>query len=156
MKKYELVKVLNNKYGAINEGDYGVILTVAENTSEVMFFSDDNIGDYAVVSIKNNDLEVANEKLPRKIIIELSKIFKDKVFKNTFDEMRVKEYDEVELIVDNAEYAKHGVKKGDKGIVVIDYAMQGSILVDFTNVLPDGRCCGDCITVDIKDLKVIN
>lgn len=38
MKKYELVKVLNNKYGAINEGDYGVVLTVVENKSEVMFF----------------------------------------------------------------------------------------------------------------------
>lgn len=99
---------------------------------------------------------MANERLPRKLIIEISRIFKDKIFKNAFDEMPIKEYDKVELIVDNAEYTKHGVKKGDKGIVVMDYAMQGSILVDFTNVLPDGRCCGDCITVDIKDLKVIN
>lgn len=87
MKKYELVKLLSNDYGAIKKGDYGVVLTVANNTHEVMFFSDYNIGDYAVVSIKNEDLEMANEKLPRKVIIELSRIFKDKELKNAFDEM---------------------------------------------------------------------
>lgn len=47
------------------------------------------------------------------------------------------------------------LKKGDRGIVIIDYAVQGSILVDFTRVLPDGECIGDCISVDIKDLKVV-
>lgn len=155
MKKYELVKLLSNDYGAIKKGDYGVVLTVANNTHEVMFFSDYNIGDYAVVAIKNEDLEMANEKLPRKVIIELSRIFKAKEFKNEFDVMPIKEYDEVELIADNAEYTKHGIKKGDRGIVVIDYAVQGSILVDFTRVLPGGKCIGDCISVDIKDLKVV-
>lgn len=139
----------------LKKGDYGVVLTVANNTHEVMFISDYNIGDYAVVAIKNEDLEMANEKLPRKVIIELSRIFKAKEFKNAFDEMPIKEYDEVELIVDNAECTKHGIKKGDRGIVVIDYAVQGSILVDFTRVLPDGECIGDCISVDIKDLKVV-
>lgn len=38
MKKYELVKLLSNDYGAIKKGDYGAVLTVSENTSEVMFF----------------------------------------------------------------------------------------------------------------------
>lgn len=38
MKKYELVKLLSNDYGAIKKGDYGVVLTVANNTHEVMFF----------------------------------------------------------------------------------------------------------------------
>lgn len=93
--------------------------------------------------------------MPRKVIIELSRIFEAKEFKNKFEEMPIKEYDEVELIVDNTEYTKHGIKKGDRGIVVIDYAVQGSILVDFTRVLPDGKCIGDCISVDIKDLKVV-
>lgn len=41
-------------------------------------------------------------------------MFKDKEFQNAFDEMLVKEYDVVELLVDNAEYAKHDVKKGIK------------------------------------------
>lgn len=98
---------------------------------------------------------MANEKLPRKVIIELSRIFKAKEFKNEFDVMPIKEYDEVELLVGDAKYTKHGIKKGDRGIVVIDYAVQGSILVDFTRVLPDGECIGDCISVDIKDLKVV-
>lgn len=155
MKKHELVKLLSNDYRGIKKGDYGVVSTVSENKSEVMFFSDYNIGDYAVISIKNDDLEVANERLPRKLIIEISRIFNDKIFKNAFDEMPIKEYDEVELIVDNAECTKHGIKKGDRGIVVIDYAVQGSILVDFTRILPDGKCIGDCISVDIMDLKVV-
>lgn len=154
-KKHELVKLLSNDYRGIKKGDYGVVLTVVENKSEVMFFSDYNIGDYAAISIKNEDLEVANERLPRKLIIEISRIFSDRIFKNAFDEMPVKEYDVVELLVDDAYYKKHGVKKGDRGIVVIDYAVQGSILVDFTRVLPDGECIGDCISVDIKDLKVV-
>lgn len=38
MKKYELVKLLSNDYGAVKKGDYGVVLTVANNTHEVMFF----------------------------------------------------------------------------------------------------------------------
>lgn len=55
---------------------------------------------------------MANERLPRKLIIEISRIFKDKIIENAFDEMPIKEYDVVELLVYDAEYTKHGVKKG--------------------------------------------
>lgn len=38
MRKFELAKLLSNNYRAIKKGDYGAVLTVSENTSEVMFF----------------------------------------------------------------------------------------------------------------------
>lgn len=37
MRKFELAKLLSNNYRAIKIGDYGAVLTVSENTSEVMF-----------------------------------------------------------------------------------------------------------------------
>lgn len=38
MRKFELAKLLSNNYRAIKKGDYGAVLTVANNTQEVMFF----------------------------------------------------------------------------------------------------------------------
>ncbi len=71
-----------------------------------------------------------------------------------FKKKKFKEYDLVELIVEDERYAKEGIHKGDKGCVMDDNAVQGYILVDFSGIDENGQYYGDCISVKIEDLKL--
>ena len=61
----------------------------------------------------------------------------------------------VELIVEDEKYSKHGVHKGMCGCVMQDYAVQNYIEVDFSGIDENGNFYGDCISVKIDDLKVV-
>lgn len=61
----------------------------------------------------------------------------------------------VELLVENAKYAKYGIHKGDKGCVMDDNAVQNYVEVDFSGIDKNGNFYGDCISVNVDDLKVI-
>lgn len=70
--------------------------------------------------------------------------------------MQIKEYDMVELVVEDAKYSKFGIHKGGRGCVMDAKAVQNYIEVDFSGINSEGEIYGDCISVKIEDLKVIN
>lgn len=75
--------------------------------------------------------------------------------KKVIEPIKIKEYDMVELIVEEDRYAKFGIHKGDRGCVMDNNAVQDYIEVDFSGIDKNGKFYGDCISVKIDDLKVI-
>ena len=70
----------------------------------------------------------------------------------------MKLYEEVELMRDRAEYADACVKKGDKGVILMDEERNGYILVGFYGDDYDGDVWTDLndVGVRIEDLRVSN
>lgn len=57
--------------------------------------------------------------------------------------------------MEDEKYSKFGIHKGERGVVAIDSADDGSILVDFTGVDENGNFYGDCVSVKLEDLKFV-
>ena len=164
MKKNEIVILtkLKKEYSDKNlyQNVKGVVLkSQTYNKSLVFFLNDKIVGDYAVIEVFNSDVEKTDVELPKQIIAELkgsNKLNNDNLLKKqSFKKLEFNECDFVELIVEDEKYTKFGAHKGDTGVVAIDYATENSILVDFSGIDKNGNYYGDCISVDMKDLKLI-
>ncbi len=162
MKKFDLIKIINNriieKYN-LPKDIHGVILDINDNNcAEVLLFNPNNVGDYIILKINNSDFVLEKEKLPKNIQKELYEHLRqiNQNAKTHFNPQTVKEYDRVELLVEKEKYAKFGVHKGAQGFVMDAVAVGNNIIVDFSYVDEDGNFFGDCISANIKDLKVIN
>ena len=160
MKKLDLVKLKNDRpYKSHNliKGMHGIVVDVNFDNANVLFFNPHNVGDYAIVNVKTMDLELEKEKLPADFEKELLSKLDDIISKakNEIQPIRIKEYDIVELLVEENRYAKFGIHKGDRGCVMDNNAVQNYIEVDFSGIDKDGNYYGDCISVKIDDLKVI-
>ena len=160
MNKLDLVTLKNEKpYKIFNlEKDmHGIVAELKFDNADVLFFNPKNIGDYAIVNIKLVDLKLEKEKLPAKFEKELLSKLGDitSKAKNTIEPIKIKEYDLVELIVEEERYAKFGIHKGDRGCVMDNGAVQNYIEVDFSGIDENGNFYGDCISVKIDDLKVV-
>lgn len=160
MKKLDLVKLINEKpyvENNLQKDMHGFVISENENTVAVLFFNPQNIGSYAIVNVSVRDLIIDNEKLPdnmqRELLLNLDNILENA--KNYLEPITIKEYDMVELLVEEDRYAKFGVHKGDRGCVMNDKAVQNCIEVDFSGIDENGKFYGDCISVEIDDLKVI-
>ncbi len=160
MKKFDLVLLKNeNPYKQYNleKNMHGIVLENYFDTLIVLFFNPKNQGDYITATISVSDVMVCNEKIPEKMINELSSnldIIKSKS-KEKFEPLRIKAYDMVELLVEDIKYTKYGIHKGDRGCVMEDNAVQNYVEVDFSGIDENGELYGDCISVKIDDLKVI-
>lgn len=160
MKKFDLVLLKNeNPYKQYNleKNMHGIVLENYFDTLIVLFFNPKNQGDYITATISISDVMVCNEKIPEKMINELSSnldIIKSKS-KEKFEPLRIKAYDMVELLVEDIKYTKCGIHKGDRGCVMEDNAVQNYVEVDFSGIDENGEFYGDCISVKIDDLKVI-
>ena len=160
MKKFDLVLLKNeNPYKQYNleKNMHGIVLEKYFDTLIVLFFNPKNQGDYITATISVSDVTVCNEKIPEKMINELSSnfdIIKSKS-KEKFEPLRIKAYDMVELLVEDSKYTKYGIHKGDRGCVMENYAVQNYVEVDFSGIDENGEFYGDCISVKIEDLKVI-
>ncbi len=160
MKKLDLVKLKNDKpYKSFHlvKDMHGIVTEIKYDNADVLFFNPQNIGDYAIVNVKLVDLEIEKEKLPAKFEKELLLKLDDIIAKakKEIQPIKIKEYDMVELIVEEDRYAKFGIHKGDKGCVMDNNAVQNYIEVDFSGIDKNGEFYGDCISVKIDDLKVI-
>ena len=160
MKKFDLVLLKNeNPYKQYNleKNMHGIVLENYFDTLIVLFFNPKNQGDYITATISVSDVMICNEKIPEKMINELSSnldIIKSKS-KEKFEPLRIKAYDMVELLVEDIKYTKYGIHKGDRGCVMEDNAVQNYVEVDFSGIDENGEFYGDCISVKIDDLKVI-
>ena len=160
MKKFDLILLKNeNPYKQYNleKNMHGIVLENYFDTLIVLFFNPKNQGDYITATISVSDVMICNEKIPEKMINELSSnldIIKSKS-KEKFELLRIKAYDMVELLVEDIKYTKYGIHKGDRGCVMEDNAVQNYVEVDFSGIDENGEFYGDCISVKIDDLKVI-
>ena len=160
MKKLDLVKLKNDKsyknFGLV-KNMHGIVVELQFDKADVLFFNPQNVGDYAIVNVKLLDLELEKEKLTAELEKELLSKLDDIIAKakNEIQPIKIKEYDMVELIVEEDKYAKFGIHKGDRGCVMDNNAVQNYIEVDFSGIDKDGNFYGDCISVKINDLKII-
>ncbi len=160
MKEFDLVKLVNaNKY--LDRGLYkdihGIVLNVDMNGSNILFFNETNIGEAIVVNVLNDDLIVEKEKLPETFIKEIiEKLDIEKLIqKPKLEVISLKAYDYVELLVEDENYSKYGLHKGETGCVLEGGIIRGKCLVDFTGIDKTDQVYGSCIMVNIKDLKKI-
>ena len=159
MKKSDLVKLKNDNYKSHNltKDMHGIVIKTNFDNADVLFFNPSNVGDYAVVNIKNEDLESDKENLPAELEKELLSASDDinSKAKDVLVPVAINEYDMVELLVEEERYTEFGAHKGDVGRVMDNNAVQNYIEVDFSGIDKDGNYYGDCISVNINDLKVI-
>lgn len=160
MKKLDLVKLKNDKpyknFGLVKDMR-GIVSGTNFDDVDVLFFNPQNIGDFAIVNVKFVDLELEKGKLPAELEKELLSKLDDIIAKakNEIQPIKIKEYDMVELIVEEDRYAQFGIHKGDRGCVMDNNAVQNYIEVDFSGIDENGKFYGDCISVKLDDLKVI-
>lgn len=160
MKKFDLVKLINEKpyiKNNLQKNMHGIVVNVDTSIIAVLFFNPQNEDQYAIFNVNISDLIIDKEKIPKEIQQELS-VKLDKLLdkaKNILEPVTIKEYDMVELMVEEDRYAKYGIHKGDRGCVMDNKVVQNCIEVDFSGIDENGEYYGDCISVKIDDLKVI-
>lgn len=160
MKKYDIVKLSNlieeYKQNNLYLNAQGIVLECNSEKSKIIFLNEFNQGDYAYLEVRNNDVETISEDAPLIFINYIQdnlKNFtpKDKGFKKKVFEA----YTKVELLIEDDKYSKFGVHKGDKGVIMEDYAVKDYVLVDFSRLDENNNYYGDCISVRLKDIKIL-
>lgn len=161
MKQFDLVNLKNNKpYIKYNlQKDYkGIIVDKSNNQLNILFFNPKNLGQYIIINVNEQDVEPNNEQLPQNLTTELlnnlTKIKNNA--KINFESINIKQYATVELLVEDKKYSKFGIHKGAIGCVMDNNAVQDYIEVDFSGINNNGEYYGDCISVKINDLKVLD
>lgn len=158
MELYDNVKLIEEieelSQRGIHKNCLGLIVKKDDDIYTVGFFNPKNLGEYifAKVSRKHLTFVVRSED---NIIRELKEKFSTKEFNlsESFSKPDVKEYDQVELIVEKSRYAKDGVHKGARGSVISSYAISDEWLILFFEQ-GTGKDIAD-ITVNRKDFKII-
>ena len=160
MKIYDFVQLINSLEYLEEKGIFkeskGTIIKLENNIASVLFFNEKNMGDYAVANVNTKFLKTIGE-FPTGELTNLNNFIKN-LDQEKHDKLKypnIKEYDLVELLIEDEKYSKFGVHKGDKGCVISNYAIQNQVEVDFSWVDKNGNFYGDCIVVDVDDLRVL-
>lgn len=161
MKKYDIVKLKDNyeNFNNIEANNIGIVLKSNNNDKSTILFLNPKItGDYLVLDVDNSFLEQQKENLPPQIIKTIDGLIsnnKISLKKQQFKNMKFEEYDIVRLTVEKEKYTKHGIHKGETGIVAENYMIKNDILVDFSGIDEKGNYYGDCVTVNVDDLELV-
>lgn len=161
MKKYDIVKIKDNyeNFNNLEVNNIGIVLKSNNNNKSTILFLNPKItGDYLVLDVDNSFLEQQKENLPPQIIKTIDGLIsnnKISLKKQQFKNMKFEEYDIVRLTVEKEKYAKHGIHKGETGIVAENYMIKNDILVDFSGIDEKGNYYGDCVTVNVDDLELV-
>lgn len=161
MKLKDFVKLIKLKDSykeySLYLGVKGIIVKTNKIYSKVLFLNDYNQGDYAFLEVFNSDLEIISDTTSNALISIIDDGFKTFIPKEKgFKPITFKAYDNVELLVEDEKYSKYGLHKGDVGTIMEDVAVQDYILVDFGRLDEDDNYYGDCISVNLKDVKVLS
>ncbi len=160
MKKYDLVELDKNNNELLSKnilkGTNGVVIDKKEDICEIMFLNNKNHGEYAFAEVEEKNLKFIYT-FPTEMLTELKNFIETAKFENhqNFTMIKIKEYDFIELLVEDETYIKFGIHKGDTGCVMSKYAIQNHVEIDFSGIDKNGKYYGDCISVKIDDLKVI-
>lgn len=161
MKKYDIVKLKDNyeNFNNLEVNNIGIVLKSNNNNKSTILFLNQKItGDYLVLDVDNSFLEQQKENLPPQIIETIDSLIsnnKISLKKQQFKNMKFEEYDIVRLTVEKEKYTKHGIHKGETGIVAENYMIKNDILVDFSGIDEKGNYYGDCVTVNVDDLELV-
>jgi hypothetical protein len=158
--KYKIVKLKNLKEEykkvGLDNGSLGLLLNEKNSQCLIMFFNNNNQGDYLISFINKEHLEITDMVLPEKLSSELEEYIQnnaDKIANKTnFEEIPFNECDQVELIVDKEKYSKYGLRKGDRGIIASNKATKNKILVDFGKETED---FDGFVSVAFEDIKKV-
>lgn len=158
--KYKIVKLKNLKEEykkvGLDNGSLGLLLNEKNSQCLIMFFNNNNRGDYLISFINKEHLEITDMVLPEKLSSELEEYIQnnaDKIANKTnFEEIPFNECDQVELIVDKEKYSKYGLRKGDRGIIASNKATKNKILVDFGKETED---FDGFVSVAFEDIKKV-
>jgi len=157
MNKFDIVKLINDadyKNNGLENDMHGIIVDTVLDKSKVLFFDKQNLGDSIIVEIKNQNLFLENEKFPNEYRQSLNDKVK-KITSNKFEEFKFKLYDRVELIVNDEKYTRQGILKGFQGCIM-EYISKNEVMVDFSGIDKKGNYYGDCILVDVNDIKIFD
>ena len=158
--KYKIVKLKNIKDEyknlGLNKDSLGLLLNEKKSQCLIMFFNNVNQGDYLMLVMNKADLTITDMVLPNNLCAELEEYIEnnaDKISRKTnFEVIPFNECDEVELVVDKEKYSKHGIHKGDRGIIASNKATKNKILVDFGKEMED---FDGFVSVDFDDIKKV-
>lgn len=159
MNKFDFVELTNIRavYEAYNLylNVKGFVIEENDKSSKVLFLNEFNEGDYAFVSIINEDLKLIENRPPKQLIDFIkSNLQKFNLKGKGFKPKEFKAYQQVELIVEDDKYSQFNVHKGDVGTIMEDVAVQDYILVDFGRLDENNKYYGDCISVKIDHIKL--
>ena len=140
----------------LSEGCVGDVVKVDNNVS-VAFYNLSNLGDFALFVVDASYLELISkvkddeQNRLQDIIFEKALRKKEGFHLNPF-----KEFDEVELLKNKECYQKYGLGIGSRGFVVLDYATNGKVLVDFGEQMHRLSTEDDgMLSINIDDLKKV-
>ena len=159
LKKFDMVTltktVENLVQRGIPQGCGGIIVQVNEENYRVMFMNGNNYGNGIFATVSEKDVKYLSE-FPMRFQNKLEEYLQGVDINDEtgmFILCDVKEYDEVELIVEKPKYAIEGVHKGMKGCVMSSYAINNQWLVVFSEE-GTGKDIAE-ICIDREDFKVI-
>ena len=160
MKKFDFVELINLNNYYENYNLYlkakGFVIEVNGDIIKVLFFNEFNEGDYAYLEVFRNDIKLVDKQPPNQLIEIIKNNLQNFTLKSKgFKPITFKAYDQVELLVEDEKYSKYGVHKSDIGTIMEDVAVQDYILVDFGRLDENNNYYGDCISVNLKDIKII-
>lgn len=160
MKKYDFVKLINLKEVYKQNNLYlnaqGIVLEFNNEKSKVLFLNEYNQGDYAYIEVINNDVKIISKDTHLTFVNYIKENLKSFIPKEKgFKKKEFEVYSQVELLVENERYSKLGVHKGDKGVIMEDYAVKDYVLVDFGRIDKNKNYFGDCISVRLKDIQIL-
>ncbi len=160
MNKFDFVELINlrDKYKLQNLylSAKGFVIENCDKSSKVLFLNEFNEGDYAFVEVFNDDLKLTKEQ-PSRQLIDFIKVNLENFAHRTkgFKPRKFKAYQQVELLVEDEKYTKFGIHKGDTGTIMEDVAVKDNMLVDFGKLDENNNYYGDCVSVKINDVKII-
>ncbi len=138
----------------IHKGCTGIIFDIKADNCFVYFRNFKNYDDYACVNINSKYLDFwmkeESENIPN---WERFKATGD-LAKDSFKPQKFLEYDLVELTVEKEKYAKFGVHKGMRGVVMENYCIDSEYYVIFTDESTAEDIADLCVYED--DLILIN
>lgn len=138
--------------------NHGMVIDNKFNNLTVMFFNENNIGEYIIVDVDNKDVKVLDFDIPKKFKHQIEDYLKSHSLKNRekLTDIHFNDCDWVELIIENKKYTKYNIHKGERGAITNGgLIFNNEVLVDFTGIDENGNFYGEVISVNINDLKLV-
>lgn len=137
-------------------GAKGLVFEKGDTISKVLFLNEYNEGDYAFVEVSNIDLGPTNDPFLIRLLKLAKETLQDTAPKEKGFKPRIfRAYQDVELLIEDEEYTKFDIHKGDIGSIMEDVAVQDNILVNFGKFDENKNYSGHCVMVNLKNVKIL-
>ena len=161
MKQYDFVRLakINDKYTSYNlyQNANGIVWEILNDSyAKVLFFNEYNEGEYAYLDVNVNDLEIIKrENLELRDFIQKNS-HKFSPHEKGFSPKLFEAYQNAELLIEDPKLVKLGIHKGDIGTIMEDFCVKNEVLVDFGRLDENNIFSGDCVSINLKYLKLLD